>query len=144
MSESFEALIAGFQAAVWELGRVPALHRTDNLSAATHDLREGGRTFNERYRQVLDHYGVRPDANTPGRGHENGDVEQAHHRFKRAVEQALLLEDSATSTARPTMRSFYGRFSLDGIEDVGRRFRTNSRTCVPSQPCVWTISACSE
>jgi transposase len=91
VSESFEALIAGFQAAVWELGRVPALHRTDNLSAATHDLREGGRTFNERYRQVLDHYGVRPDANMPGRGHENGDVEQAHHRFKRAVEQALLL-----------------------------------------------------
>jgi hypothetical protein len=90
-SESFEALIAGFQAAVWELGRVPAIHRTDTLSAATPDLREGGRTFNERYRQVLDHYGVRPDANTPGRGHENGDVEQAHHRFKRAVEQALLL-----------------------------------------------------
>lgn len=90
-SESFEALIAGFQAAVWELGRVPAVHRTDNLSAATHDLREGGRTFNERYRRVLDHYRVRPDANTPGRGHENGDVEQAHHRFKRAVEQALLL-----------------------------------------------------
>lgn len=91
MSESFEALIAGFQAAVWELGRVPAIHRTDNLSAATHDLRDGGRTFNERYRQVLEHSGVRPDANTPGRGHENGDVEQAHHRFKRAVEQALLL-----------------------------------------------------
>lgn len=90
-SESFEALIAGFQAAVWELGRVPAVHRTDNLSAATHNLREGGRTFNERYRRVLDHYRVRPDANTPRRGHENGDVEQAHHRFKRAVEQALLL-----------------------------------------------------
>jgi hypothetical protein len=91
LSESFEALIAGVQAAVWELGRVPAIHRTDNLSAATHDLREGGRTFTERYRQVLEHYGMQPDANTPGRGHENGDVEQAHHRFKRAVEQALLL-----------------------------------------------------
>lgn len=91
MSESFEALIAGFQAAIWELGRVPAIHRTDNLSAATHDLRDGGRTFTERYRQVLEHYRVQPDANTPGRGHENGDVEQAHHRFKRAVEQALLL-----------------------------------------------------
>ena len=48
VSESFEALIAGFQAAVWELGRVPALHRTDNLSAATHALRDGGRTFTER------------------------------------------------------------------------------------------------
>lgn len=90
-SESFEALVSGFQAAVWELGRVPAVHRTDNLSAATHQLRAGGRTFNERYRQVLRHYGVRPDANTPGRGHENGDVEQAHHRFKRAVDQARLL-----------------------------------------------------
>ena len=93
-SESFETLVAGFQAAVWELGRVPAIHRTDNLSAATHALRAGGRTFNDRYRQVLDHYGVRPDANTPGRGHENGDVEQAHHRFKRAVAQALLLRGS--------------------------------------------------
>ena len=93
-SESFEALVSGFQAAVWELGRVPAVHRTDHLSAATHQLRAGGRTFNERYRQVLGHYGVRPDANTPGRGHENGDVEESHHRFKRAVEQALLLRDS--------------------------------------------------
>ena len=40
---------------------------------------------------MLDHDGVRPDAHPPGRGHENGDVEQAHHRFKRAVEHALLL-----------------------------------------------------
>ena len=93
-SESFETLVAGLQAALWELGRVPAIHRTDNLSAATHALRAGGRTFNARYRQVLDHYGMRPDANTPGRGHENGDVEQAHHRFKRAVAQALLLRGS--------------------------------------------------
>ena len=64
-SESFEALVAGFQAAVWELGHVPAIHRTDNLSAATHAVQSGGRTFNTRYRQVLDQYGVRPDANTP-------------------------------------------------------------------------------
>jgi hypothetical protein len=90
-TESFEALLAGFQTAVWELGRMPSVHRTDNLSAATHNLREGGRTFTARYLQVLGHHGVRPDANTPGRGHENGDVEQAHHRLKRAVEQALLL-----------------------------------------------------
>jgi len=30
-SESFEALIGGFQAALWELGKAPKLHRTDNL-----------------------------------------------------------------------------------------------------------------
>ena len=29
---------------------------------------------------------LRPSHNNPGRGHENGDVEQAHHRFKRAVD----------------------------------------------------------
>ncbi len=47
-SESFEALVSGFQGAVWELGGVPKMHRTDNLSAATHDLARGGREFNER------------------------------------------------------------------------------------------------
>jgi transposase len=90
-SESFETLIGGFQRAVSELGRVPHKHRTDNLSAATHDLKDGRRAFNERYLGAMVHYGVEADRNTPGRAHENGSVEQAHHRFKRAVEQALLV-----------------------------------------------------
>ncbi len=106
-SESFEALISGFQAAVWELGRVPARHRTDHLSAATHELRDDrGRGFNERYLAVLAHYGVEPDANTPGRGHENGDVEQSHHRFKRAIEQAVLLRGSREFAGRSEYEAF--------------------------------------
>jgi transposase len=105
-SESFEALIGGFQAAVWELGKVPQRHRTDNLSAATHELADGGRAFTERYGAALAHYGVEPDANTPGRGHENGDVEQAHHRFKRAVEQALLLRGSREFASRAEYETF--------------------------------------
>jgi len=106
-SESFEALISGFQAAVWELGKVPARHRTDHLSAATHELRDDrGRGFNERYLAVLAHYGVEPDANTPGRGHENGDVEQSHHRFKRAIEQALLLRGSREFAGRSEYEAF--------------------------------------
>lgn len=105
-SESFEALIAGFQAAAWELGKVPKRHRTDNLSAATHELQDGGRAFNERYLAALSHYGVEADANTPGRGHENGDVEQAHHRFKRAVEQALLLRGSREFARQAEYESF--------------------------------------
>ena len=106
-SESFEALIGGFQAAVWELGKVPKRHRTDHLSAATHELRdERGRGFNERYVAALSHYGVEPDANTPGRGHENGDVEQSHHRFKRAAEQALLLRGSREFGGRGEYESF--------------------------------------
>jgi hypothetical protein len=105
-SESFESLIAGLQAAVWELGKVPRRHRTDNLSAATHELGEGGRAFNGRYLAALSHYGLEADANTPGRGHENGDVEQAHHRFKRAVEQALLLRGSREFAQRCDYESF--------------------------------------
>ena len=105
-SESFEALIGGFQAAVWELGKAPKLHRTDNLSAATHELRDGARAFNDRYLVALKHYRVEADCNTPGRGHENGDVEQAHHRFKRSVEQALLLRGSREFACRSEYEKF--------------------------------------
>lgn len=105
-SESFETLIAGFQRAVGELGRVPRRHRTDNLSAATHDLRDGRRAFNERYLGAMAHYGVEADRNTPGRAHENGSVEQAHHRFKRAVEQALLVRGTREFADRASYEEF--------------------------------------
>jgi len=105
-SESFETLIAGFQGAVAELGRVPHKHRTDNLSAATHDLKDGRRAFNERYLGAMAHYGVEADRNTPGRAHENGSVEQAHHRFKRAVEQALLVRGTREFTDRAGYEAF--------------------------------------
>lgn len=105
-SESFESLIAGFQRAVGELGRVPRRHRTDNLSAATHDLRDGRRAFNERYLGAMAHYGVEADRNTPGRAHENGSIEQAHHRFKRAVEQALLVRGTREFAERASYEEF--------------------------------------
>jgi len=105
-SESFETLIGGFQRAVAELGRVPHKHRTDNLSAATHDLKDGRRAFNERYLGAMAHYGVEADRNTPGRAHENGSVEQAHHRFKRAVEQALLVRGTRDFADRASYEVF--------------------------------------
>ena len=105
-SESFETLIAGFQGAVGELGRVPHKHRTDNLSAATHNLQDGGRAFNERYLGAMAHYGVEADRNTPGRANENGSVEQAHHRFKRAVEQALLVRGTREFDGRASYEAF--------------------------------------
>ena len=105
-SESFETLVGGFQRAVSELGRVPHKHRTDNLSAATHDLKNGGRAFNERYLGAMAHYGVEADRNTPGRGHENGSVEQAHHRFKRAATQALLVRGTREFADRASYEVF--------------------------------------
>jgi hypothetical protein len=47
-----------------------------------------------RYRELLDHYGLRGSKNTPGHAHENGDVESAHGGFKGAVDQRLRLRDS--------------------------------------------------
>ncbi len=91
-SESFEALAEGLQESLWALGGVPREHRTDNLSAATHQLRKsGGREYNERYLEYLGYYGLEASRNYPGNAHENGTVEAMHGHFKRAVEQRLQL-----------------------------------------------------
>ena len=94
-SESFEATAAGVQGALWELGGVSEVLRSDNLSAATHDLRRSrGRALNRRYRDLLDHYGLRATLIQVGEAHENGVVEQAHRRTKSILGQALLLRGS--------------------------------------------------
>lgn len=91
-SESFESLSQGLQEGLWDLGAVPAVHRTDNLSAATHELiLSRGRGFTERYLELLNHYGMKASKNQPGNAHENGDVEQSHFRFRGAVDQRLRL-----------------------------------------------------
>jgi len=109
-SESFEALSAGMQAAFWRLGGVPVEHRTDNLSAATHELAESrGRDFTERYRELIEHYGLRASRNFPGNAHENGDVESANGRLKSAIDQRLRLRGSRAFASREAYEGF-----LDG------------------------------
>jgi hypothetical protein len=94
-SESFEATAAGVQGALWELGGTPEVLRSDNLSAATHDLRRSrGRALTKRYRQLLDHYGLRASLIQVGEAHENGVAEQAHRRTKSMLAQALMLRGS--------------------------------------------------
>jgi hypothetical protein len=94
-SETFEALSEGLQNALWRLGGVPEEHRTDNLSAATHELkRSRGRGFTERYCELLGHYGLWASKNSPGRAHENGDVESSHSGLKNVVDQRLRLRGS--------------------------------------------------
>ena len=118
-SESFEALSAGLQAALWQLGGVPREHRTDNLSAATHDLPDSrGRDFTERYRELLDHYGMRGSRNFPGNAHENGDVESANGKLKSAVDQRLRLRGS---------REFASRDEYVGFLDTCIRARNATR-----------------
>jgi transcriptional regulator with XRE-family HTH domain len=94
-SESFEALVEGFETCIWQLGGVPRQHRTDHLSAAIRPLDDDARTqAKERYRVLMVHYGLEPTTNNVGVAHENGDVEQEHRQFKRAVDQALRARGS--------------------------------------------------
>lgn len=106
-SESFESLSAGLQAALWRLGGVPLEHRTDNLSAATHELADSrGRDFTARYRELLDHYGLRASRNFPGNAHENGDVESVNGGLKAAIDQRLRLRGSRDFASRETYQGF--------------------------------------
>ncbi|MBW2294757.1 MAG: IS21 family transposase [Deltaproteobacteria bacterium] len=93
--ETYEALMDGIQGALWSLGGAPEVIRSDNLSAATHELkRSGGRALTERFAVFLGYYGLRSTRIHPGRSHENGVAEQAHRRLKSALRQALVIRGS--------------------------------------------------
>jgi hypothetical protein len=116
--ETFEALVAGVQGALWALGAVPEVLRSDNLSAATHELkRSSGRDLTARFRAVLDHYGMHSSRITPGRAHENGVVEQANGRVKALLAQALLVRGHADFADEIT----YEQFVQDVVEDWRNR-----------------------
>lgn len=104
-SESFEALSRGLQDALWELGGVPQEHRTDRMTAAVAKL-ESPEEFTRRYEALLDHYGMAGRKIQRGRPNENGDIEQSHHRVKRAVDQALMLRGSREFSSRADYEAF--------------------------------------
>jgi transposase len=106
-SETFEALAEGFETCLWQLGGVPRQHRTDHLSAALRPLNAEERVAaTERYAALLRHYGVEATVNNAGEAHENGDVEQAHFRFKQAVDQALRVRGSREFPDRAAYERF--------------------------------------
>lgn len=114
-SESMESLSEGLQNALWELGGVPQRHRTDRLGAAVangSDLKE----FTGRYQGLLEHYDLLAEKTNPHSGNENGDVEQRHHRFKRAVDQALMLRGGRDFADVPS----YGQFLKALTEQLNR------------------------
>ncbi|HEX3572575.1 MAG TPA: IS21 family transposase [Acidobacteriaceae bacterium] len=92
-SESFESLSDGLQNALWELGGAPLEHRTDRMSTAVNNMSEA-QEFTPRYEGLLRHYRLEGQKIQTGKANENGDIEQRHHRLKRAVDQALMLRAS--------------------------------------------------
>jgi len=119
-SESFESLSEGLQNALWELGRVPKIHRTDRLSAA---VKKPGNPeeFTQRYKALVNHYNLQGHKTQPSSPNENGDVEQRHYRFKKALEQSLMLRGSRDFSNREEYAEFLRKLFIQ--LNAGRRGR---------------------
>ena len=126
-SESFESLSTGLQNALWELGGVPRAQQTDCLTAAVHKL-EHPEDFTDRYDGLMRHYGLEPRKTNPSSPHENGDVEQRHFRFYRAVDQALMLRGHRDFDSRSDYDAFL-RKTLKQL-NAGRRARLDEELSV--------------
>lgn len=119
--ESFVALAAGLQDALWALGGAPREHRSDSLSAAFRNLApEVDEDWTVRYAGLCAHYGMAASRNNRGIAHENGAIEAAHGHLKRAVEDALLLRGSRNrkrvDAERAVLRLLPARRAEDGEE----------------------------
>ena len=131
-SESFASLSEGLQNALGELGGVPARHRTDRMTLAVHHDGNAER-YTARYRALLGHYGVVPEATNAYSGHENGDCEQGHRRFKEALAQELMVRGSRDFACREDywvfVRALVSRRNRDRVEKFARE-----RACLGSLP----------
>jgi hypothetical protein len=119
-SESFASLSEGFQSALGALGGVPERHRTDRMTLAVHqdgNLAE----YTSRYQALMRHYGVTAEATNPASGHENGDCEQSHRRFKESLDQELLLRGSRDFARREEYWQFV--MALVSRRNAGRSTR---------------------
>ncbi len=105
ISESFESLSEGLQHSLWQLGGVPHEHQTDRLSAAVNKP-ANPEEFTRRYQGLLDHYKLIGRRTNPASPNENGDIEQRHYRFKKAVDQALMLRGSRDFNSQREYENF--------------------------------------
>jgi Mu transposase, C-terminal domain len=134
-SESFEALAEGIEQCLWSIGGVPQQHRTDHLTAAIRRKTSKEREdFTKRYQALMAHYGMQPTWNNAGIAHENGDVEQSHHRFKQAVDQALRVRGSRAFPSRAAYEHF--------LQDlVCKRNQTRAARFVTEKACLRPLPA---
>ena len=90
--ETYEALVSGIQGGFRALGGVTENTVTDNLSAATHELRRGsGRALNARFKDLLEHFDTTSRRINVRKSNENGIVEKGHDLLKVALRQALII-----------------------------------------------------
>jgi hypothetical protein len=129
LSESIAALRRGVQRALFQLGRVPTYHQTDNSTAATHRIpdgksvlaKDGKRPFNEDYVAMMRHFGMTPRTTQVGEKEQNGDAEASNRVLKRALEQALLLRGSRDFESLDAWQAFVDDVVRKGNRAQGRR-----------------------
>jgi hypothetical protein len=138
-SESFESLSEGLQNALWELGGVPKAHRTDRLSTAVQKT-EHPEEFTRHYAGLLGHYGLEGRKIQAAQPNENGDVEQRHHRLKRALDQALMLRGSRDFQSREEYAQFVQK--IFGQLNAGRRDRLAEELAVLRRLPARRLDAC--
>jgi transposase len=140
-SESFESLSQGLQNALWELGGVPERHQTDRLSTAVNKT-DNPQEFTRSYQDLLNHYGIKGCKTNPDSPHENGDIEQRHHRFKKALEQVLLLRGSRNFNDRSEYEQFLRK--LFKQLNAGRNKRFEEERAVLRRLPLCRIEACKK
>lgn len=129
LSESMAALRKGVQRSLFQLGRVPAHHQTDNSTAATHRIpdgksvvaADGKRPFNEEYVAMMRHFGMTPRTTGVGEKEQNGDAEASNRVLKRTLEQALLLRGSRDFESVAAWQAFIDDVVRKGNRAQGRR-----------------------
>lgn len=130
LSESIAALRSGVQRALFQLGRVPEWHQTDNSTAATHRIPDGKRVapegtrtrpFNEDYVAIMRHFGMKPRTTGVGAKEQNGDVEAANGALKRSLNQALLVRGSRDFESAVAWQSFVDDVMRKGNRARGKR-----------------------
>ena len=129
LSESMVALRKGVQRALFQLGRVPEWHQTDNSTSATHRIPAGHvvsvegnkRPFNDEYVTLMAHLGMKPRTIGIGESEQNGDVEAANGVLKRRLEQALLLRGSRDFESGDAWQEFIDAVARKANKGRGRR-----------------------
>jgi len=143
-SESFGSFSTGLQNALWKLGGVPKRHRTDRLSAAINKPSHPDE-FTQDYQALQNYYGFagcKIQARCPN---ENGDVEQSHHRFKPALDQALMLRGSRNFDTRADYAALLDQLFDQLNKNRAQRFNEESALLLSwplLNPKPWLIMHC--
>ena len=136
VSESMAAIRKGVQRALFQLGRVPQWHQTDNSTAATHRIpvgdgerdARGRRPFNAEYLALMRHFGMKPRTTEVGEKEQNGDVESLQGALKRRLEQELLKRGSRDFESVEAWQRF--------VDDVARKLNASRGTRVAEELAV--------